>query len=71
MPELTGPPKVMNQHTWRLLCSSFLGSISVFLIGKRVITKNELHRSLQVMDPRPKGRGLQTMILGTVEVQAD
>ena len=35
--------------TWRLLCSSFLGSILESLIGKQVIARKELHRILQVM----------------------
>ena len=31
-----------SQNTWRLECSSFLGSI-LYAIGKQVITKKELH----------------------------
>ena len=38
----------MMLPTWRLLCSSFLGSILQPLIRKQVTTKKELHRSLQV-----------------------
>ena len=34
--------------TWGLLCSSFLGSILYTLMRKQVISKKELHRSLQV-----------------------
>ena len=35
--------------TWRLLCSSFFGSIFTSLIGKKATTKKKLHRSLQVV----------------------
>ena len=35
--------------SWRLLCSSILGSISQPLIRKLVITKKELHWSLEIL----------------------
>ena len=36
------------RSTWRLLCSSLLGSILQSVKRKQVRTKKELHRSLQV-----------------------
>ena len=40
---------LFGDPTWRLLCSSFLGSILQSLSRKQVRTQKELHRSLQVV----------------------
>ena len=57
-PRLSAASLQQSYYTWRLLCSSFLGSIvSSSLTRKQVITKKELHRSLQVCSKLPGAKG--------------
>ena len=61
-----GPPKYPKDWpTWRLLCSSSLGSI-LPCPGEQVATKKELHGSLQA---HTSHLGIKDIIVGTLEVQ--